>query len=104
MIQPRDWECRCPSVAVSRETPSGRRLRNLPGLTSEVSGENAQRGRRHAVDPTRLPHRPRPLGLELGPDFVGKARHDAVVNIAEHHALVASEGIDISALALEVDV
>ena len=83
---------------------SGGRLGLAPRLATKISGQNAKRSRRHAVDPARLPHRPRPRARELAPDLIGEPGHEGVIDIAQHQALVAAEGLDVGGLALEVDV
>src|SRR5690242_8211140 len=101
--QPPPRDRRFPSLAVSRETPLGH-CPSFPRLAAEIGGKDTERSRRHAVDPARLPDSPGPLGLELGADLVGEAGHETVINVAQHHAFIASEGVDIGSLALEVDI
>src|SRR6267154_985708 len=88
-----------------RETALTRSDRRLPpGFPSQIRRQDAERGRGHAIEPTRLPHRPRSRGFELGAGFVGEARYRPVIDIAEDQPLVAAEGFDVGGLALEIDI
>ena len=63
-----------------------------------------KRCRRQAVEPARLPHRARSRRLQLRAGLVGKPGHVGVVDIGQDQPLVATEGIDVGGLALEIDI
>src|SRR6266404_9472935 len=95
----------CGKGRVSRETVlcgSNRRL--LPRLAVQIGRQNPECGRRQAIEPPRLPHRARTRSFKLCTSLVGKSGHHAVVDIADDQPLIASEGIDIGGLTLEIDV
>ena len=76
----------------------------LPRFAPKIGRQYPKRGWRQAIEPTRLPHRPRQRSFQPGPSLVGKPRNEAVVDAIENQSLVASEGIDIGDLTLEIDV
>lgn len=90
---------------VSRETPSPHPGGVFPArLTAQVGGQNAKRGRRQAVEPGRLPYRPRPRPFQPVARLVRQPRHRTIVDPGQHQSLVAAERLDIGHLALEIDV
>src|SRR5581483_8633506 len=97
-------EAGCPKRSSFHVKQSGGHFGLAPRLAAKIGGQDAECSRRHAIDPARLPHGPGLRARELAADLVGKTRHHSVVDLAEHEAFVATEGIDIGALALEIDV
>ena len=66
--------------------------------------QQEERGRRHAVEPSRLAEACRPVTLELLPELGGKSG-DPVEGKFERDgdALLLAEGGDVDLLALEID-
>src|SRR5438552_1332091 len=92
-------------TVVSRETNLGRRLRGpAPSFATQIGRQDSKSGRRHSLEPSGLPHGPRPRGVELSANFIGKPGHPTVVDIAQDESLVAPEGVDVSGLALQVNI
>jgi len=72
--------------------------------TPHMRDQQRQRGRRHAVDPPRLPDRSRPDGLQLLAHFHGERRHRRIVEIVPQlYAFVAPVGRHVGGLAIEIN-
>lgn len=90
---------------VSRETTPCAVLRGLPSrFASQIGRENSQSRGRQTIEPARLPHGARPRRFKLGARLVGEPGHLGIVDIGQNQPFVAPEGVNVSGLALQIDI